>query len=80
MFFEVLGDPWVSPVKSKCCYCIGFRWFSEMLCFLMLFHKYLKAKLFAWKITNTQFLLSILEGRNVVISLVLVMVLEIYVF
>ena len=30
VFFEVLGDPWDSPEKSKCCYFVGFRWFSEM--------------------------------------------------
>ena len=30
MFLEVLGDPWDSPEKSKCCYFVGFRWFSEM--------------------------------------------------
>jgi len=47
--FEVLGDPWVSPERSKCCYFIGFRWFSEMLCFFMFFHRYLKARLFSLK-------------------------------
>ena len=37
MFLEVLGDPWVSPERSKCCYFVSFRWFSELLCFLMFF-------------------------------------------
>ena len=40
VFLEVLGDPWDSPEKSKCCYFVGFRWFSEMPCFFMFFHRY----------------------------------------
>ena len=40
---EVWGPPWVSPGRSTCCYFVGFRWFSEMSCFLMFFHRYLKA-------------------------------------
>ena len=80
MFLEVLGDPWVSPERSKCCYFIGFRWFSEMSWFLMFFHRYLKATLFSLKTKNHTVILLIMEGYNVDISLVLAMVLEIYVF
>ena len=80
MFLEVLGDPWDSPEKSKCCYFVGFRWFSEMSCFLMFFHRYLKATLFSLKTKNHIVILLIMEGQNVDISLVLAMVLEIYVF
>ena len=43
VFLEVWGDPWVSPERSEGCYFVGFRWFSEMSCFLMFFHRYLKA-------------------------------------
>ena len=52
MFLEVLGDPWDSPEVLKCCYFVGFRWFSEMSCFLMFFHRYLKATLFSLKRNN----------------------------
>ena len=47
VFLEVLGDPWFSPETSKCCYFVGFRWFSEMSCFFMFFRRYLKATLFS---------------------------------
>ena len=46
-FWKYLGDPRVSPERSECCYFIGFRWFSEMSCFLIFFHRYLKAMLFS---------------------------------
>ena len=34
---EVWGAPWGSPGRSECCYFVGFRWFSEMSCFLEIF-------------------------------------------
>ena len=80
MFLEVLGDPWVSPERLKCCYFMCFRWFSEMSCFLMFFHRYLKATLFSLKRKNHIVFLLIMGGPNVAISLVLAMILEIYVF
>ena len=55
----VLGGPWRvfggigrslgQSEKSKCFYFVGFRWFSEMSCFLMFFDRYLKATLFSSK-------------------------------
>ena len=80
MFLEVLGDPWVSPEKLKCCYFFGFRWFSEMSCFLMFFHRYLKATLFSLKTKNHIVILLIMGGQNVAISLVLDSFLRCYVF
>ena len=47
VFLEVWGDPWVSPEMSKGCYFVGFRRFSDMSCFLMIFHRYLRAMLFS---------------------------------
>jgi hypothetical protein len=40
VFLEVLGDHWFSPETSKWCYFVGFRWFSELSCFLMFFRRY----------------------------------------
>ena len=51
-----------------------------MSCFLMFFHRYLKATLFSLKTKNHTVILLIMGGQNVDISLVLGMVLEIYVF
>ena len=45
VFLDVWGDPWVSPARSECCYFVGLRWFSEILCFLILFDGYLEATL-----------------------------------
>ena len=72
MFLEVLGHPWVSPERSKCCYFIGFRWFSEMSCFLMFFHRYFKATLLSLKTKNHIVILLIMGGPNVAISLVFI--------
>ena len=80
MFLEVWGDPWVSPEKSKGCFFVGFGRFSEVSCFLMFFHRYLKAKLFSLKRKNHIAFLLIMGGPNVAISLVLAMILEIHVF
>ena len=68
---EVWGDPWVSPGRLECWYFFGFRWFSEMSCFLMFFHRYLKATLFSLKTKNHAVILLIMEGQHVDISLVL---------
>ena len=80
MFLEVLGDPWDSPEKSKCCYFVGFRWFSEMSCFLMFFHRYLKATLFSLKTKNHTVILLIMGGQHVDISLVLIVFYEMPMF
>ena len=34
VILEVWGDSWISPGRSECCYFVGFRWYSEMSCFL----------------------------------------------
>ena len=77
---EVWGAPWGSPGRSECCYFVGFRWFSEMSCFLMFFHRYLKATLFSLNTKNHIVILLIMRGQNVNISLVLAMILKICVF
>ena len=46
-FLKVWGDPWVSPEKSQGCFFVCFRRFSEMLCFLNVFHRHLKGTLFS---------------------------------
>ena len=43
VFLELWGDLWVSTERSEGCYFVGFRWFSEVSCFLMFFHRYLMA-------------------------------------
>ena len=80
VFLEVWGDPWVSPEMSKGCPFVGFRRFSDMSCFLMIFHRYLEAMLFSQKTKNHVVFTSILGGHNVAISLVLAMIMEISVF
>ena len=80
MFLEVWGDPWVSPEMSKGCYFVGFRRFSDMSCFLMIFHRYLEAMLFSSKTKKHVVFTSIVGGQNVAISCVLAMILEIHVF
>ena len=80
MFLEVWGDPWVSPERSKCCYFVGFRWFSEMSCFLMIFHRNLEVMTFSRQMKNYMAFTLILEGLNVAISLVLGMFLEFHMF
>ena len=47
VILEVWGDPWISPGKSECCYFNGFRWYSEMSCFLMIFHINLEVTMFS---------------------------------
>ena len=51
-----------------------------MSCFLMFFHRYLKATLFSLKTKNHTVILLVMGGQHVGISLVLAMVLEIFVF
>ena len=80
MILEVWGDPWISPGRSECCCFVGFRWYSEISCFLMIFHRYLEAMLFSYKPKKHVVFTSILGGQNVAISLVLVMIMEIRVF
>ena len=52
VFLEVWRDPWASPERSEGCFFIGFRWFSEVSCFLMLFHKNLAVMMFSRRMTN----------------------------
>ena len=52
MILEVWCDPWISPGRSECCYFVGFRWYSEMSCFLMVFHRNLKVMMFCRKMKN----------------------------
>ena len=80
MILEVWGDPWVSPGRSECCYFICFRWYSEMSCFLVIFHRNLEVMLFSRKIKNYIVFTLILGGLNVAISLVLGMFSEFHVF
>ena len=68
MFLEVWGDPWVSPERSKCCYFVGFRWFSEMSCFLMISHRYLEVMLFSRTNKNHIVYILILGGLHVAFS------------
>ena len=37
VILDVLGDPWLRPGRSDCCYFIGFRYYFEMSCFSLLF-------------------------------------------
>ena len=52
VILEVWGDPWISPGRSECCYFDGFRWYSEMSCFLMIFHGNLEVIMFSRKMNN----------------------------
>ena len=52
VILEVWGDPWISPGRSECCYFVGFRWYSEMSCFLMIFHRNLEVMMFSRKMKN----------------------------
>ena len=49
---EVWGAPWGSPGRSECCYFVGFRWYSEMSCFLMIFHRNLEMMMLSRKMKN----------------------------
>ena len=80
MFLEVLGDPWFSPERSRYCYFIGFKWFSEISCFLMFFLYIFKSDVVFIKIRKHIVFILILEGRNVAISLVVAMILELTCF
>ena len=52
VILEVWGDPWISPGMSECCNFVGFRWYSEMSCFLMIFHRNLEVMMFSRKMKN----------------------------
>ena len=80
MILEVWGDHWISPGRSECCYFIDFGWYSEMSCFLRIFHRNLEVMLFSTKINKYMVLTLILGGLNVAISCVLSMFLESHVF
>ena len=80
VILDVWGDPWVSPGRSECCYFVGFRWYSEMSCFLMIFHRNLEVMMFPRKMENYMVFTLILWGRIVDISLVLGNILRCHVF
>ena len=52
MILEVWGDPRISPGRLECCYFVGFRWYSEMSCFLMICHRNLEVMMFSRKMKN----------------------------
>ena len=59
---------------------VGFRWYSEMSCFFVIFHRNLEVMLFSRKMKNYIVFTLILGGLNVAISLVLGMFSEFHVF
>ena len=61
VILEVWGDPWISPGRSECCQFVGFRWYSEMSCFLMIFHRNLEVMMFSRKLKNYMVFTLILE-------------------
>ena len=77
---EVWGDPWISPGRSECCYFNGFRWYSEMSCFLMIFHRNLEVMIFSRSMKHYMVFTLILAGLNDAISLVLGMFSEFHMF
>ena len=66
MFVEVLGDPWVSPERYKCCSFVGFRLLSDMSYFLCVFiyiYIYLQARSFCIK-KDKPYMFHIDSGRS----------------
>ena len=86
----VLGSPWGDfgglgrsldqSWRSECCYFIGFTWYSEMSCFLIIFHRNLEVMMFFRNMNNCMVFILILGGLNVAISLVLGMFSEFLMF
>ena len=80
VILEVWGDPWISPGRSDCCDFVGFRWYSEMSCFLMIFHRNLEVMMFSRNEKHYMVFILHLGGRSVAISLVLGMCSEFHIF
>ena len=80
VILEVWGDPWISPGRSECCYFVGFRWYSELSCFFMIFHRNLKVIIFFRKMKNYTVFTLILGCLNVAFSTVLGMFFEFHMF
>ena len=69
MILGVWGDPSISPGRLECCYFISLAWYSEMSCFLLIFHKHLEVMMSFGKMKSYVVFTLIFGGLNVAILL-----------